>query len=100
MNNTSTTVSQDAVDPSQTTDSNSVTPTPEANQALVSNTTTDDVYRKRSREAKKAQLEGWLEIAALGGGAFGLATIINNDPVMSELISILPGASRYKENTI
>ena len=68
----------------------------EVNQAVSSYTTTDDVYKRREREAKKAQLEGWLELAAMGGGAYGLASIINNDPVMSELISILPGANRYK----
>ena len=60
-------------------------------------TTTDEVYDKREREAKKARMEALLEVAGMGGAAYGTAVLINKNPAFAELLAKMPGANRYAE---
>lgn len=60
-------------------------------------TTTDEVYKKRSREEKKAQLEATLELAGMGGAVYGTAILVNKNPELASFIAKLPGANRYSE---
>lgn len=63
----------------------------------VSQSTTEDAYLKRRKEAKEAQLEALLYLAGLGGGAFGTALLVNKNPELAEFIAKLPGANRYSK---
>lgn len=58
-------------------------------------TTSDEVYYKREREAKIAQMEALLEIAGLGGAAYGTALLVNKNPELAEFLAKVPGANRY-----
>lgn len=60
-------------------------------------TTTNEVYDKREREAKKARMEALLEIAGMGGAAYGTAVLVNKNPAFAELLAKMPGANRYAE---
>lgn len=61
----------------------------------VSHTSSEDAYRRRKSKEKQAQLEAWLTIAGLGGGAYGTAILVNKNPELAEFIAKLPGANRY-----
>lgn len=60
-------------------------------------TTTDEVYDKRTREARQAQMEAMLQIAGLGGAAYGTAVLVNKNPALADLLQKMPGANRYAE---
>lgn len=60
-------------------------------------TTTDEVYNKREREARQVQMEAMLQIAGLGGAAYGTAVLVNKNPALADLLQKLPGANRYAE---
>jgi hypothetical protein len=60
-------------------------------------TTSNEVYEKREREARIAQMEALLQIAGLGGAAYGTAILVNNNPALADLMASLPGANRYAE---
>ena len=65
------------------------------NPLEVSHTSSEDAYRRRKNKEKQAQLEAWLTIAGLGGGAYGTAILVNKNPELAEFIAKLPGANRY-----
>lgn len=65
------------------------------NQLELSQTTSDDAYRRRLKEAREQQIESWLAIAGLGGAAYGTALLVNRNPELAEFIAKLPGANRY-----
>ena len=61
----------------------------------VSHSSTEDAYRRRKNKERHAQIEAWLTIAGLGGGAYGTAILVNKNPELAEFIAKLPGANRY-----
>lgn len=61
----------------------------------VSHSSTEDAYRRRKNKERQAQIEAWLTIAGLGGGAYGTAILVNKNPELAEFIAKLPGANRY-----
>lgn len=61
----------------------------------VSHSSTEDAYRRRKNKERHAQIEAWLAIAGLGGGAYGTAILVNKNPELAEFIAKLPGANRY-----
>lgn len=65
------------------------------NQLELSQTTSDDAYRRRLKEAREQQIEAWLAIAGLGGAAYGTAILVNRNPELADFIAKLPGANRY-----
>lgn len=60
-------------------------------------TTTDEVYQKREREAKIAQMEALLNLAGMGGAVYGTALLVNRNPELANFVANLPGANRYAE---
>lgn len=61
----------------------------------VSHSSTEDAYRRRKNKERHAQIEAWLTLAGLGGGAYGTAILVNKNPELAEFIAKLPGANRY-----
>ena len=53
------------------------------NQLELSQTTSDDAYRRRLKEAREQQIESWLAIAGLGGAAYGTALLVNRNPELA-----------------